>query len=550
MADYLQHLLDEDDLGFTLQEDLPSSVHLTVMLVGRQDDAKLGGDKDRAGAALDKSAMAVADRVARVLRISSDHMANSAFASSIKVTSNGTYDCNQTVSCKTQLRHTVMICFSGITEEEVLAALSTLHTRSDSGLPFSGVSALATLEDVPIFEGKSDRSTRFKDLRVEIGLSGHEAKFLALAVDALSLADDQGMRFSLRFQPARPFNVPFFAPCISHAIETQLAPVFLATKPVVHSVLPLSPFGLRRAGHLPSAVLVTVSAPPGTGILALPSWLRLPTGQVFHPGHGRGNRPIYCSVQPKYFLNGSYKDGMFYPTGAVQAAAQNGHSRQLAALRDYTPPSCTRAVRQKQRYQAALQASPPGTDLGALGIHPHRQRAAAPRNSRSRSRSPPRDARRARTRLDSSPRSASACPPGAAFPDPPPPPPGGALPDCPGAFAVAAVAPAAASAPAPVAVAADATAAVASAAPAAAADAAAAAPSAAVAVAAAGPLAGPAAAAVAALRDPAAALVAGAPVAPPLQQPSPPLASLPEEGDLMDEDLSGLDLRSPMRVDP
>ena len=62
------------------------------------------------------------------------------------------------------------------------------------------------------------------------------------------------------------------------------------------SILPISPFGIRRSNHLPSAVLITLSAPPGTAILALPMIFRMPNGQVLHPDHGRGLKPIYVGT--------------------------------------------------------------------------------------------------------------------------------------------------------------------------------------------------------------------------------------------------------------
>ena len=68
----------------------------------------------------------------------------------------------------------------------------------------------------------------------------------------------------------------------------------------------------------------------------------MPTGQVFHPDHGKGNKPCYRSVQPKWFLNGKNKDDLFLPAGAIEAAAQNGHTRQLQALRARPPPTLSR----------------------------------------------------------------------------------------------------------------------------------------------------------------------------------------------------------------
>ena len=58
---------------------------------------------------------------------------------------------------------------------------------------------------------------------------------------------------------------------------------------------------------------------------------------------------------------------MFFLTDAAKNANQNGHARQLAAIRNIDAPPSTRASRQRERYQVALQANPPGTDLAALG---------------------------------------------------------------------------------------------------------------------------------------------------------------------------------------
>ena len=421
-ARLLQNMLEEDDLGYTLPEGIPNNTTtFSVMLIGRKDSAKLGGEHDQAGAALDKSATPIAEAVAHVLRISHENLANGAFATTINVSSGGTYDCTPNAANKTQKKHIVMVCISDITTDQAVAALAALHNQSRSEYPFTGASVIVTLPNIPIYEGKSDRSTHSRDVHAEIGLAGEESKFLALAVDGLSLADDQGKKFSFRFQPPRPINLRHYADCIAHATENQLATFFSGTKPTVLKVLPISPCGLRNPHHLPSAVLVTLSAPSGAGILALPVWLKMPTGQVFHPGHGRGNKPCYRSVQPNWFLNGKNKDGLFLPTGAIEAAAQNGHTRQLQALRARPPPTLTRAARQKERYLVALQTSPPGTDLAAQGIHPHRQRPADRRASRSRSRSPPRDALR-RPRLAPPAPGAHAGQAAAGFPVPPSPP--------------------------------------------------------------------------------------------------------------------------------
>ena len=101
----------------------------------------------------------VAAGVAGALHISPDKTANSAFTVRLAVTFSGTYDCNQHVSSKAQHKHTVLISFTGITEEEAVAALSSLHRRENASVPFTGVSAIAMLPDIPISEGKSPRAS-------------------------------------------------------------------------------------------------------------------------------------------------------------------------------------------------------------------------------------------------------------------------------------------------------------------------------------------------------------------------------------------------------
>ena len=108
-----------------------------------------------------------------------------------------------------------------------------MHRRENATVPFTGVSAITVLPDIPIFEGKSDHPSHHRHLRVEVGLTGHEAKFLALVMDGLAPADDQGMRFSVKFQPPRPIDIKHWAPCIAHAAATQLAPYFNAIAPTV-----------------------------------------------------------------------------------------------------------------------------------------------------------------------------------------------------------------------------------------------------------------------------------------------------------------------------
>ena len=98
----------------------------------------------------------VAAGVAGALHISPDKTANSAFTVRLAVAFSGTYDCNQHVSSKAQHKHTVLISFTGITEEEAVAALSSLHRRENASVPFTGVSAIAMLPDIPISEGKSE----------------------------------------------------------------------------------------------------------------------------------------------------------------------------------------------------------------------------------------------------------------------------------------------------------------------------------------------------------------------------------------------------------
>lgn len=277
--------------------------------------------------------------MARTLHISTDKMANAAFTDKLAVTSCGTYDCNQHVSSKAQVKQRVLISFTHISQEEAVAALASLHNRENATVPFTGVSAIAMLPDIPIFEGKSDTPSHLRNLRVEVGLTGHEAKFLALTMDGLAPADDQGMRFSVKFQPPLPIDIKHWAPCVSHALATQLAPYFNATAPTVEMVLPISPFGNRRLGHLPSGILITLSAPPGTAIIALPMLLRMPNGQLFHPDHNMGLRPIYATVSMNWFLNGAASEkNMFFLTDATKHATQNGHARQLAAIRNIDAP--------------------------------------------------------------------------------------------------------------------------------------------------------------------------------------------------------------------
>lgn len=198
----------------------------------------------------------VAAGVAGALHISPDKMANSAFTVRLAVAFSGTYDCNQHVSSKAQHKHTLLISFTGITEEEAVAALSSLHRRENASVPFTGVSAIAMLPDIPIFEGKSDRPSHARNLRVEVGLTGHEAKFLALVMDGLAPADDQGMRFSVKFQPPRSIDIKHWAPCISNAATCELAPYFNATAPTAESILRSSPSRLSA-----SAARTTSRAP-------------------------------------------------------------------------------------------------------------------------------------------------------------------------------------------------------------------------------------------------------------------------------------------------
>jgi hypothetical protein len=125
MDAHLQNMLEEDDLGYTLPADIPNNTTtFSVMLIGRKDSAKLGGENDHAGAALDKSATAIAEAVARVLRVSHDNLANGAFVTTLNVSSGGTYDCTPNAASKTQTKHIVMVCVSDITTDQAVAALA------------------------------------------------------------------------------------------------------------------------------------------------------------------------------------------------------------------------------------------------------------------------------------------------------------------------------------------------------------------------------------------------------------------------------------------
>ena len=64
--------------------------------------------------------------------------------------------------------------------------------------------------------------------------------------------------------------------------------------------------------------------------------LRMPNGQVLHPDHGRGLKPIYVGTTMNYFLNGAPGEkNMFFLTDAVKNADQ--HMATLAS----SPPSAT-----------------------------------------------------------------------------------------------------------------------------------------------------------------------------------------------------------------
>ena len=52
-----------------------------------------------------------------------------------------------------------------------------------------------------------------------------------------------------------------------------------------------------------------------------------------------GLRPIYATVSMNWFLNGAASEkNMFFLTDATKHATQNGHARQLAAIRNIDAP--------------------------------------------------------------------------------------------------------------------------------------------------------------------------------------------------------------------
>ena len=118
-----------------------------------------------------------------------------------------------------------------------------------------------------------------------------------------------------RFSPLGGLAFRQYQPCIASLFQQTLQPYFGQQMPEVMRVVRSYPFGITETTQPYNAIVVTLRAPEGMKLIALPTRMKLPTGQLDHRSwhDAPGAVPQLGTTSIHWFLKGTHEQGHFIP---------------------------------------------------------------------------------------------------------------------------------------------------------------------------------------------------------------------------------------------
>ena len=210
-----------------------------------------------------------------------------------------------------------------------------------------------------------------------------------------------------RFSPLGGLAFRQYQPCIASLFQQTLQPYFGQQMPEVMRVVRSYPFGITETSQPYNAIVVTLRAPEGMKLIALPTRMKLPTGQLDHRSwhDAPGAVPQLGTTSIHWFLKGTHEKGHFIPYSNAAKSTDPVVLRQAGLIKGLQPLTISRFKRAQEVYDLQVRRLPKGADVSHLrnpiGSHREKKRAerrdARSSRSRSRSRSPSGRSARART---------------------------------------------------------------------------------------------------------------------------------------------------------
>ena len=210
-----------------------------------------------------------------------------------------------------------------------------------------------------------------------------------------------------RFSPLGGLAFRQYAPCIASLFQQSLQPYFGQLMPEVMRVVRSYPFGITETTQPYNAIVVTLRAPAGMKLIALPTKMKLPTGQLDHRSwhDAPGAVPQLGTTNVVWFLKGTHEKGRFVPYSNAAKSTDPVVLRQAGLIQGLQPLTMSRLKRAQEIYDLQVRRLPKGADVSHLrnpaGSRREQKRVerrdARSSRSRSRSRSPGGRSARART---------------------------------------------------------------------------------------------------------------------------------------------------------
>ena len=115
-----------------------------------------------------------------------------------------------------------------------------------------------------------------------------------------------------RFSPLGGLAFRQYQPCIASLFQQTLQPYFGQQMPEVMRVVRSYPFGITETTQPYNAIVVTMRAPEGMKLIALPTRMKLPTGQLDHRSwhDAPGAVPQLGTTGIHWFLKGTFEKGL------------------------------------------------------------------------------------------------------------------------------------------------------------------------------------------------------------------------------------------------
>ena len=206
-----------------------------------------------------------------------------------------------------------------------------------------------------------------------------------------------------RFSPLGGLAFRQYQPCIASLFQQTLQPYFGQQMPEVMRVVRSYPFGITETTQPYNAIVVTMRAPEGMKLIALPTRMKLPTGQLDHRSwhDAPGAVPQLGTTSIHWFLKGTHEKGHFIPYSNAAKSTDPVVLRQAGLIKGLQPLTISRFKRAQEVYDLQVRRLPKGADISHLrnpiGSHREKKRAERRDARSSRSRSPSGRSARART---------------------------------------------------------------------------------------------------------------------------------------------------------